>query len=226
MNKTSLEEQNNVTAKNQVSEYITYEGVNGGSPKIMFVGNSITKHAPKPEIGWYGNWGMAASSKEKDYVHLVMTEIQKTKPNAEFCIVQASNWELNYKNCDYDKYFKDAVSFIPDIIICCISANIPKEEFETDAFKENVDKLFKYLSGENKNVKIFESSSFFGNPEKCKAIREYAEEYGVTYVEISDIVKDETNLAIGNFEHEGVQIHPGDKGMKIIAERILRVIEL
>ena len=31
-----------------------------GNPKILFVGNSITKHAPKADINWLNDCGMAA----------------------------------------------------------------------------------------------------------------------------------------------------------------------
>lgn len=225
MSGKTWEERNTVTSKDQVSQYVTFEGVRDGSPKIMFVGNSITRHAPKPDIGWYGDWGMAASAKENDYVHQVIKGVRETKPDAEFCIVQAAVWERSYKNCDYEAYFKEATVFKPDIIICSISGNIPKAEFEIDAFKVNIDKLFKYLSGGRADVQIVLSSAFFGDPEKCKAIWEYTQEYGAKHVEISDIVKNKDNLAIGQFEHEGVQIHPGDKGMKELAKRYLEAIK-
>ena len=45
--------------------------------KILFLGNSITLHGPAPEIGWTGNWGMAASARDKDYVHQLLDRISK-----------------------------------------------------------------------------------------------------------------------------------------------------
>lgn len=38
-------------------------------PGILFMGNSITLNPPAPEFGWEHDWGMAASSRENDYVH-------------------------------------------------------------------------------------------------------------------------------------------------------------
>ncbi len=45
--------------------------------KVLFLGSSITLHAPAPQIGWTGNWSMAASAEEKDCVHLLTAEIAK-----------------------------------------------------------------------------------------------------------------------------------------------------
>ena len=168
---------------------------------------------------------MAATKKENDYVHQVMAGVLKKQPDAAFCVVQAAVWECNYTCKNYDMWFEGAKNFRPDIIICSISANIKDELFEHDKYVENIDSLLTYLSGGNENVKIFHSSSFFDNTEKNAAIRSFTEKVGATLVYISDVKNDESNLAIGQWEHEGIQVHPCDKGMQELANRYLSAID-
>ena len=46
-------------------------------------------------------------------------------------------------------------------------------------------------------------------------------ENGYTFCKISDLEQDEKTMAIGQFDHRGVSVHPSDYGMKCIADRIL-----
>ena len=64
---------NQVDAENQVSFPYYFDGVKkeDANYKVMFIGNSITIHEPKPEICWVKKCGMAASDAEHDYVHIV-----------------------------------------------------------------------------------------------------------------------------------------------------------
>lgn len=71
--------ENTVSARGQLkdSEYIKYTFKEGAKLRVLFVGNSITRHGVKEEIGWMRDCGMAASCLEKDYVHLVVKGLEK-----------------------------------------------------------------------------------------------------------------------------------------------------
>lgn len=73
-------DKNTVEAKNQLkeSEVVRFERLESSGLRVMFVGNSITLHGVKEDIGWMNCWGMAASTKEKDYVHRCIEKICKT----------------------------------------------------------------------------------------------------------------------------------------------------
>ena len=79
--------ENIVPAINQNSENVFLYNNENSKIKVLFVGNSIAKHAPKPSIGWNNDCGMAASSPDKDFVHLTVKKIaDKYDENVSFGI--------------------------------------------------------------------------------------------------------------------------------------------
>lgn len=222
---TDHEAKNTVSRENQTAKSVYFFEEGSGHPRVAFIGNSITLHNPKPEIGWYGSWGMAASSAENDYLHIIMSKIREKHPEASYCILSGALWERNYRTLDIEESFHEAKEFEPDIIITAISANIRKDEFEHDAFKLEMKKLHDYLVDGREGVHIYQCSSFFNNQIKTAAIEEYCRENGVKYIFVSDMVEDRSNCAFDKFEHSGIGGHPGDKGMRLMAERFLAEIE-
>ena len=87
INKFSQMKKNTVSSENQLkdSESIRFINPEGKGERILFAGNSITLHDPKADIGWNGEWGMAASAKGNDYVHLIMDNVK----NSSECIICA-----------------------------------------------------------------------------------------------------------------------------------------
>lgn len=219
-------DKNTVKAENQLKqdENISFIHPEGTGKRILFVGNSITRHGISLEIGWPNDWGMAASSLEKDYVHIVAGEILKKDKEASFCICQVADWERQYQNGEkIFEQFKSAHDFNADVIIMRIVENCPYDNFNSVLFQEEYDKLLSYLNRTGKADVIITTG--FWKHIADDTIREYASKNGYPLIDLNDLGQDDSMKAIGLFKHSGVANHPGDKGMKAIADRILKAIE-
>ena len=89
----------------------------GSGVRVMFVGNSITKHAPKPQIGWTNDCGMAASSIDKDYVHILERRIGEIDKDAAFGLLQVAHFEHEFADMDPAVYYSQQIKFKPDVVI-------------------------------------------------------------------------------------------------------------
>lgn len=215
-------EENTVSSENQVKEsdrVQLYPGKTGGK-KICFLGNSITLHAPCPEIGWHGNWGMAASAPEKDYCHRIMTEVKKKDPSAGFLIVQGAEWERHFwaEPAEYPDALMQIPKFDPDIVVLRLAENVSKENCALHDFEAGYAALCDFLSG-NGRRQLLLTDGFWYSPWTQDAIRKTAERFGGMLL-LSDLGNQSEMKAVGLFKHSGVAAHPGDEGMKVIAERV------
>lgn len=215
---------NSVRADNQLDScrYVSLIN-NSANRKVLFVGNSITKHAPAPNIGWYGDWGMAASKKENDYVHLIMKKLDEDKP-ADYCIAQCSKWESSYVNGTeiLNQYYQTARDFNADTIIIRIGENI-KLNSTIEECKRCFIEMISYFN-KDKNAKVIITNLFWKNEQLNNMIQEIAIENDFIFCDIADIEKDEKTMALNEYEHEGVSVHPSDFGMKCIADKILNCL--
>lgn len=217
-----MSNKNTVKAENQLKKNnsVTFEG--DGQLKIMFVGNSITRHGVKEDIGWLWDFGMAASCKENDYVHRLIKAIDK-KTSAQYCICQAAAWEQNHKNPEsVMDIYEPAAEFGADIIVMRIVENC-HNGFDEAAFRKNYTKLIEYL--DTNNAKLILTSGFWKHDIADSCIKDAAEALGAPYVYLGDLGEDPKMRADGKFWHEGVQYHPGDLGMENIAKRIFVELE-
>ena len=214
-------EKNTVPSKNQLQDdrYVSFTNINGKGKRIMFVGNSMTLHGYKADIGWFGNWGMAASAREKDYVHLTMENVKSVDPDAAFCICQVSDWERDYTHGQdtYEK-FAAARAFEADIIILRMVENCPGKGYQQQLFEDQVDGLVRDLDGGEK-AKVIVTTGFWRHPADA-ALRGWAASHGAPLCDLGPLGELDEMKALGLFEHEGVAMHPGDKGMQAIADTI------
>jgi hypothetical protein len=92
--------------------------------KVLFLGNSNTLHGPAPEIGWKGNWGMAASAQDKDYTHLLIDRISKTAGGKPQVVVKnIADFERRLGEYNLRDELKQELAFEADVIIIALGEN-------------------------------------------------------------------------------------------------------
>ena len=148
--------------------------------KLFVLGNSITHHGPKPEIGWTGNWGMAASAADKDFVHRLAAHIAKaSRRPAQMMSSNIADFERGHTNYDIAAGMKDELAFKPDVVIVAIGENVPP--LDTDRGPSRIPRRVRppaRRAHENSHPLIFVRSCFWPNPEKDELMKQAAAEAG------------------------------------------------
>jgi len=169
--------------------------------RVLFLGNSITLHGPAPAIGWEGDWGMAASARDRDYVHLVVKAIARSAgKEPEALVANIARFERQFETYEIDSELRKELAFQPDLVIVAVGDNVPALDSDQakSRFKASLTRLLKRLKA-NSHPTIVVRTCFWADPAK-DARSERA------------------------FSSGAVRGHPGDKGMQVIAESILEAL--
>jgi alpha-galactosidase len=196
--------------------------------KVLFLGNSITKHGPKADIDWSGNWGMAASAEAKDYVHVFTKSLSDKQGSApEILVKNIADFERSHQGYDFAAKLQEAIDFQADLIVLAIGENVPalKTAEEKTKLQEAVTKLLTTLKGDRKPT-ILVRSCFWADAAKDGALRGACDAVSGIYADISALAKDKSlfGRAEREFKHAGVANHPGDKGMAAIADALMKAL--
>ena len=198
---------------------------------VLCLGNSITRHLPKKDIGWYSDWGMAASSIEKDYCHQLLNMLKAKNIASTVSPLNISFWERNLE-CDIDSLIKDSLQG-KDIVVIRLGENVEN----TDLFRTRILDLINACKKQTQNIII--TGCFWENSEKETCLIRAAYINRLKYVPlywISRNHKDEAypkknekikDLKGGTYTlyEKDVLAHPGDEGMRMIAESIFNAMQ-
>ena len=211
--------ENTVSADNQMmnSSEVSFLGDKNAETRILVVGNSITRHGPLASIGWSGDWGMAASAPEKDYVHRLYAKLTESGKDVYMRIRQASYWETNFLEEKVLSKYEEERAFQADIVIFRLGDNVVNAKKEDlPYFEQALEQFISHISPTAKKV-IF-TTCFWDLPEVDGAIQRVAEKRKNSFVDCHCTAMEQK--AIGLFKHGGVASHPGDCGMEMIATKI------
>lgn len=211
---------NTVKAENQIDEKCKVVEVENPALRVLFMGNSITLHEPAPAIGWNARWGMAASAQENDYVHLVLKALREKYGEVSYCITNVADFEREYWKDENISRYAVANDFSADTVIYRFGENTNRDMLKEKPMKEHLNAFLEHFAKNAKKVVV--TDLFWQHEYLCSLFEELADECGYEFVSLCDLGDDDENKAIGLFAHEGVALHPGDLGMKRIAERIIK----
>lgn len=199
--------------------------------KAVVFGNSLT-------LG-FGTFGMAASDSSHDYYHYVREYLRGLNPEAEVERYAGSSWEGmtdSVSRISVVNGFLEKLSGGEDLVIIQLSDNVNTPEKKA-TYPEDVRTMLTMFRKHCPKARILWVAAWYGWSVNYAPIEEAGRELGIDLVDIRDLSSlAENQNKLGNTYtsddgtvHEivsgGVASHPGDLGMKRIAERIIKKLE-
>jgi hypothetical protein len=227
----------NLSPMNRVAMdlYVEFSNnVEGEEFSILLIGNSILWHGKAPDIGWVNECGMAASSAENDYAHILFRKLESLMPDRKIKIrlTNAAPFERDMAAFDFNIINKIKQGFISDFIVFQLGENVPYN-MDSKLYEEKYTSFINEFKKGNKAVTLC-TTPFFPDLKKSIIGRKVALNTKSFLVDLSALsLLDEENLAKNEKDYpldrsqwkvEGIGLHPGNKGMDSIAETIFIVI--
>lgn len=178
---------------------------------VVILGNSIVKYGPDPSLNWTGNWGLAASKIDSDFVHILIRNIKLKDNSVNIKYANIAGFELDFSGFIFSSIdsLKDA-----DLIVMKIAENVQANGPNYNQFINYYDQLVQYLDPSKKAVKLIVDGFWEREPVNTD-IRNYAVSKKYPLISITDLSAP---------KNKGLAGHPNDQGMRLIAERLWKYI--
>lgn len=197
----------------------------------LAIGNSITKH--NITSYWWNEIGMAASDADRDYFHIVLKNLEEKHDNVKGLAFNLYGWEGQSHDRDGALYLLDDY-LSPNLNLVTVQLGENVDDLAT--FQSDFLSLLLYIKRKAPNARIIVVGDFWNKDNRNEMKENAAKEANAEFVSLEGIASNQAYYrglgswvydAEGNphlVEHEGVAIHPGDAGMKAIADRIIAVL--
>lgn len=198
----------------------------------LAIGNSITLH-PITDF-WWGEWGMAASTPELDYYHLVTEDLENQYGSVNSARYNYYVWEIQAHDRTETYDFLD--NWIVDGIDL-ITVQLSENASDLSTFHADFESLLRHIQEKCPSAEIVVIDDFWSD-EKSRMKKSVCENMNISFADLSDIRgKSEYQAGMETkvhgtdgeehiIEHSGVAAHPGDEGMRYIAEKVIEEIDM
>ncbi len=194
--------------------------------KVLFIGNSL--------LNGHGTFGMCATDSKNDYFHHIKEHLKTFNPNVTCNKIHGAVWEqaevksvandwvtntINTQDSDYD------------LVIVQLGDNV-NNDARNELFKTTCKELLQAIRRHMPNARVAWAGEWYSRPNRQEIIERSCRETGSIFIDISDlnVIVNQSSLGTtitrddgSTFEvvSTGVASHPGNKGMKAIADRII-----
>lgn len=196
---------------------------------VTIFGNSLTYE--------HGKIGMAASDSNHDWYHYVTDYIKSKNPDVKINDrTNMSIWESATSTADREKVFNDSIkpllSADTDLVIIQLGDNVNTAEKKA-TFAHDTGELLQEIHAISPKAQVYWIYGWFGNyPEIFTPIQTACDGNGAVGIDIRDLNKSGNTSYVGatrtgldgstwQITNPGEAAHPGDKGMKAIADRVI-----
>lgn len=199
--------------------------------RCAVLGNSITIH-PVTNY-WWGRWGMAASDRPYDWVHVFQTKlVADGNASASVHACNISAWERDYATDDLS-CLDTCLNGSEDLVIIRLGENATFSEDYLSAFTNLIDSVQKRC----REARILITGNFWPDDDKDWVQREVALAKGCLWVELQNLYNETncpkiTDRVMGDDGRshlicsnsigvaKSIANHPNDAGMQAIADAI------
>ena len=197
----------------------------------LAIGNSITLH-PMVDY-WWNEIGMAATTEDNDYVHLVADYLKQNSGDVCFYAMNYYKWENQaHDRAETYEVIDPYLSAKLNLVTIQLGENVS----DTTTFETDFEALINYVKEKAPEARILIIDDFWNDEDREEMKKKAAVNTGVQFLSLDEI-KDNPEYqcglgtvvydAAGNehvVEHNGA-VHPGDKGMKYIADTIIAALK-
>lgn len=203
--------------------------------KTLFIGNSLLLGNHKETYSNYDEcFGMCASNSSSDYYYHIKQTILNKNENATFVKTSGINFEGATNTATVNNYLQSLSDLLTSdlkLVIIQLGDNVNTEE-KVNIFKDSCLTLIKHIRNVLPEARVVWVGAWYSNDEKQEIMKKACYQSGTTFINIRDLRNTQNEGYVGQVityddgttstvESSGVASHPGDLGMKAIANRIL-----
>lgn len=196
--------------------------------KAAIFGNSLTSNT--------GGIGMAASDQYHDWYYLTSQYLKQQNPAVTINDrLNVSTWEQAETSADRQSIFENTIkpqlSADTDLVILQLGDNVNTDARQA-TIEQDAEALIQDIKQVSPHAQIYWLASWFGNSDLIGKIHNACLAAGATHININDLNTKANQSSIGATRTgldgkswqvviSGEALHPGDAGMKAIADRLI-----